>query len=147
MEVDLLTVLSKPGLVASSHPEHVDAVYLQPIHHGAGPPHVVQPLPRRRRAGRPGAPPGGCGPARSPLVLHGETPGLGRILGQPPAQEQLVVSQRLLSVDHRSERRWEGGKGTGVVTRVFGGGCVSSVEGPTAYEAQALDELHLLGSV
>lgn len=105
VEVDLLAVVSKPGLVAASHPEHVDAVYLQSIHHSAGAPHLVQPLPGRGGVGGPGAAPRGCGSTCSPLVFNGKMPSLGRILRQPPAQEQLVVSERLLSVYHRSERR------------------------------------------
>lgn len=105
MEVNLLAVLSEPGLVAASHPEHIDAVYLQSLHHGAGPFHVVQPLPGRCGAGGPGAPPRGRGSPRSTLVFDREIPSLGRILRQPPAQEQLVVSERLLSVYHRGERR------------------------------------------
>lgn len=104
MEVNLLAVLAEPGLVAPAHPEHIDAVYLQSLHHSAGPLHVVQPLPGRRRAGGPGPPPGGRGSPCSPLVFDRKIPSLGRILRQPPAQEQLVVRERLLSVYHRSER-------------------------------------------
>lgn len=105
VEVDLLAVLSEPGLVAASHPQHIDAVDLQPLHHGAGPLHIVQPLPGRRRVGGPGAPPRGRGSPRSPLVFHGKIPSLCRVLRQPPAQEELVISERLLSVDHGGERR------------------------------------------
>lgn len=104
-EVNLLAVLSKPGLVAASHPQHIDAVYLQPLHHGAGPLHIVQPLPGRCGVGGPGAPPRGRGSPRSPLVFDGKTPSPGRVLRQPPAQEELVVSERLLSVYHGGERR------------------------------------------
>lgn len=150
VEVDLLAVVSEPGLVAPPHPEHVDAVYLQPIHHHAGPLHLVQPLPGRRRAGRPAAPPRGRGSPRPPLVLHGKMPSLGRILRQPPAQEELVVSERLLSVYHRSQRRWVGGeRRISIITfcisgHVSGGGCGW---GPTAYELQAANELHLFGRI
>lgn len=104
VEVNLLAVLSEAGLVAASHPEHVHAVDLQPVHHGAGASHLVQTLPRRGGARGPDPAPGGRRPASSPLVLDGEVPGGRRVLREAPAQEELVVRQRLLSVDDRGQR-------------------------------------------
>lgn len=110
LQVNLLAVLPEARLVAAPHPQHVHAVDLQPVHHGARPPHFVQVLPSRGRVGRPDAPPRGRAAPHQPLVLHREVPGLGRVLREAPAQEQLVVRQRLLGVDDWSQRCCRGGK-------------------------------------
>lgn len=110
LQVNLLAVLSEARLVAAPYPQHIHAVDLQPVHHGARPPHFVQVLPSRGRVRRPDAPPRGRATRHLPLVLHREVPGLGRVLRQAPAEEQLVVRQRLLGVDDRSQRGCRGSK-------------------------------------
>lgn len=110
LQVNLLAVLPEARLVAAPHPQHIHAVGLQPVHHGARAPHFVQVLPSNGRVGRPDAPPRGRSAPRLPLVLHREVPGLGRVLRETPAQKQLVVRQCLLGVDDRSQRGWGGAK-------------------------------------
>lgn len=105
MQVDLLAVFSEASLVAASDSEHVHAVHLQSIDHGTGPFHLIQPLPRRGGARGARATPHGSGSPGPALELHREVPGRSRVLRKAPAQKQLVVSQRLLSVDDGSERR------------------------------------------
>lgn len=102
VEVDFLAVLSEPRLVAASHPEHIHAVYLQPVHHSVGPSHFVQTLPCCGGVRGSDAAPRGCSSSRFPLVLDREVPSRGRVLRESPAQEELVVSERLLSVDYWS---------------------------------------------
>lgn len=149
LQVNLLAVLPEARLVAAPHPQHVHAVDLQPVHHGAGPSHFVQVLPSRGGVGRPDAPPGGGAAPRLPLVLHGEVPGLGRVLRKAPAQEQLVVRQRLLGVDDRSQRSCRGGDNSGPQSSGIqepDGFLVGKTE-PTANELQAVDELDFFGRV
>lgn len=107
VQVHLLTVFPVACLVAASHPQHVHAVHLQPVNHRAAPTHFIQSLP---------APASGCQSSSDPTsrgstwhhaataILDGEVPGGCRVLGQSPAQEELVVGQGTLGIDHRSQR-------------------------------------------
>lgn len=112
MEVNLFTVLSKPGLVAASHPEHIHAVDLQSIYDSAGPSHFIQALPSCRGVRGSDATPRGCSPSRSTLVFNREVPSWGRVLREAPAQKQLVISKRLLSVNDWSQRGCGGDEAT-----------------------------------
>lgn len=111
MQVHLLTVLPVARLVAASHPQHVHTVHLQPVDHSAAPAHFIQTLPAPACGGQSSSDPASrCSswhhaPA---AILHGEVPGGCRVLGQPPAQEELVVSQGALGINHWSQRSCDG---------------------------------------
>lgn len=106
VQVHLLTVLAVARLVAASHPQHVHAVHLQPVDHGAAPANVIQALPAPPGGGQTSPDPAPGSPSwdhASSAILNGEAPGWGGVRGQSPGQEELVVGQGPLSVDDWSQ--------------------------------------------
>lgn len=106
VQVHLLTVLPIACLVAASHPQHVHAVHLQPVDHGAGPTHVVQPLPAPSGSGQPSSDSAsGCSSRyhTTTPILDRVMPDRCRVRGETPAEEKLVVSQGALGVNHWSQ--------------------------------------------
>lgn len=106
VQVHLLAVLPVARLVAASHPQHVHAVHLQPVNHGAAPAYFIQSLPAPAGRGQSSPDPASGRPSwydASPAVLDGEVPSGCRLLGQSPAQEELVVGQRTLGINHRCQ--------------------------------------------
>lgn len=105
VQVHLLAVLPVAGLVAASHPQHIHAVHLQPVNHGAGATYFIQSLPAPAgRSQSPSEPTPGCstGYHAPTAVLDREVPGGCRLLGQTPAQKELVIGQGALGVDNWS---------------------------------------------
>lgn len=112
MEVNFFTVLSEPGLVAASHPEHIHTVHLQSINHSTGPSHFIHTLPCCCGIRGSGAAPGRSSSSCSSLVFNREVPCWGRVLREAPAQKQLVISECLLCVNNWSQRGCGGDKAT-----------------------------------
>lgn len=103
VQIHLLAVLPVARLVAASHPQHVHAVHLQPVNHSAAPAYFIQSLPAPAGRGQSSPDPTSGRPSgydTSPAVLDGEVPSGCRLLGQSPAQEELVVGQRTLGINH-----------------------------------------------
>lgn len=106
VQVHLLTVLPVARLVAASHSQHVHTVHLQPVNHSAAPNHFIQSLPAPAGGGQSSSDPASrCSSwyHTSAAILNGEVPGGCRVLGQSPAQEELVVGQGTLGINHWSQ--------------------------------------------
>lgn len=106
VQVHLLTVLPVARLVAASHTQHVHAVHLQPVDHSAAPTHFIQSLPAPAGSSQSSSDPTSRGSSWNytpTAILDREVPGRCRVLGESPAQEELIVGQGALGIDHWSQ--------------------------------------------